>query len=841
MINPLSIFSSVHPAGCDSTRRLHRIAALLLLASLFVFPFSMLIPTAGLSSAVAQDSGVSMDAHAAYDGHFKYGEWVPIWVTLENTGADLGAEVQVRVERSFGATVFSVPVSLPSGARKRLPVYILPNNFTREAEVRLVSQGEVVARQNVSVLGEANIVYLIGIASANQGALSQLKGLDFPGQSRPVSLVNVALEDFPERVEGLRSLDTLIFNDIDTSTLTPGQAEALRGWVSGGGRLVLGGGAGAAATVSGISEGLLPVRPAESVELTSENLSVLADFAGATEIQAAGPFLAAGGTLQDGKILVGRETLPLVVSKSLGSGEVYFIALDLSVAPFEGWSGTVTFWESLLGPGAVYSQGMPPDMSARQLRSSSMPYALSNMPVLDLPSVRNLGLLLGAYILLVGPVNYLVLRKQKKLHWAWVTIPAITVLFSASAFGMGYALRGTDVVLNKIALVELNSDGRADVTTYLGLFSPGQQAYEVEVEGSSLLSPIAGYEDPWSPAVSSGTGGEMIFVQGDRGAVRGLSVGQWSMQNFMAENPWPDFGKIDTDLRLENGAVTGTVRNDTDQILEDVTVVLRKQFVRLGDLAPGQEGEVNLQWQGGEEQRFGSSLSWNLFGDQFNNPVGGVSQREAEMKRSIVEAVFERGPMMALKSSMSGTGGPATNSEMFVLGWLRTAPPEIRVSGRTVGQQATTLVYMPATFKIPVTDRLVLPPGMIPGELVETPFEGGYCGDTSSTGVYLSNGEAIFEFRLPSDVLAYRPEVLNMNLWTDMGWWQSPDVALYDWEVDDWRALKEVRQGDNTLSAPDDLINDAGLIRLRLSGENMQGCIFVDMGIEGTRQDGQGG
>lgn len=784
-----------------------------------------------------QNNGIQMDAAAAYGGVFKYGEWLPVWVTLENSGADLEAEVQVRVQRSTTSTVFSVPVSLPAGARKRLPVYVLPNNFTREVEVRLVSGDELVASQRVSVQPQANISYLIGVASANQGAISQLKGLELPGQARPVALFDVALEDLPERQEGLRSLDLLIFNDIDTSSLTPGQAGAIQAWVSTGGRLVIGGGAGAAKTTSGLPEELLPLEPSGVVDLEGENLAGLADFAGAIEIQAAGPFLAATGLLQDGELLAGDENLPLVTSKSFGSGAVDFISLDLSTSPFEGWSGTASFWEALIGPGGSYPEGLPPDMSPRQLRASSMPYSLGNMPVLDLPSVRSLGLLLGAYILLVGPVNYLVLKHRKKLHWAWISIPLITVLFSASAFAMGYSLRGTDVVLNKIALVELNPAGQGEVTTYMGLFSPGQEDYEVAVEGGSLLSPIVGYEDPWAQ-VPSGTGGEMVFVQSDPGAVRGLTVGQWSMQNFMAESTWPDFGNITTDLDLDGGVISGTVRNDTGHTLEDVTVVLRKNFVRLGSLEPGQSAEVMIPFQTGQEDRFGMSLSWKMYEQQLNAP--GASAREAEMKRSIVESVFERG-IMSPKSSLMISGGSGTGGELYVLGWMRTAPPEVQVSGRTPGQQTTTLVYLRTDFQIPDTERLDLPPGLIPGALVQSPVEGGYCGDINSTGVYLASGEAIFEFRVPAQVRHYQAESLTINLWTDMGWWQSPEVGLWDWQEEDWRPVENAGQGDNQVPEAEDLVSDAGTVRLRLAGDNMQGCIFVDLGMQGVQRDGQGG
>jgi len=93
------------------------------------------------SEVNAQSSAPHMTVTAAYSGYFKYGEWLPVWVELENQGADVDGEVRVEVTSSQGMIVYSVPISLPSGSHKLTVVYVLPNNFSRELVVKLVSQG----------------------------------------------------------------------------------------------------------------------------------------------------------------------------------------------------------------------------------------------------------------------------------------------------------------------------------------------------------------------------------------------------------------------------------------------------------------------------------------------------------------------------------------------------------------------------------------------------------------------------------------------------------------------------------------------------------------------------
>ena len=118
---------------------------------------SSLSATARAATIFDPPPGLEMEAAAAFDGHFKYGEWLPVWVQLENNGPDVEAEVRVRVPGSWGATTFAAPAPLPTGSRKLIPIYVLPNNFSHVLEVELVAQDEVLLSQEVPVKAQANI------------------------------------------------------------------------------------------------------------------------------------------------------------------------------------------------------------------------------------------------------------------------------------------------------------------------------------------------------------------------------------------------------------------------------------------------------------------------------------------------------------------------------------------------------------------------------------------------------------------------------------------------------------------------------------------------------------
>lgn len=796
-------------------------------------------------SAQNSDSPV-IKAVAGYQGNFKYGEWLPVWIELENQGKDIEGEVRIQVSGSLGVTVFAAPVSLPSGSRKQFPLYILPNNFSRELQVDLVSKNKTIASQKFSVKPQANISFFVGLISPERGALTLLNGVTLPGQDRPKVITDLSLSDIPDRPEALRSFDVLILNNIDTSQITPEQVRALEGWVQSGGRLVIGGGAGGMQTAARLSEVLLPGRVQNMYEIGADQVQDLARFSGSQEKIIGQSLVASSIVPVESHILSGSQDRPWVVERPVGQGHVDWVAFDLSGVPFNGWPGTQAFWESLIGPGSAYPENMPFDMSIRQMRGNQLSYALSNIPALDLPSIQGLSILLGIYILVVGPVNYLVLRRLHRLQLAWVTIPAITVLFTAGAFGIGYALRGTDLIMNKIALVEVQPSGSASVTSYLGLFSPRQQSYEIQVNSQGLLSPMSTYDTGmWGSSGTSTTGGEMTFVQGSPSIIKGLTVNQFAMQSFMAEEIWENFGQISGDLYMEGDVLKGTVRNGTNYKLTDVVLVIQNRFARLGDMEPGQEARIDLGLGSLQTDRFGPAISYTIFQDRMNQ--SGPNTREIDLKVNILSSILDNNTYWSKLSSMPVPGsGPAatlTNNPVFVFGWLNQAPPDVAVQNNRLAQQATALVYTTMNYKLPENGPVNLPVGMIPGSLSKAPRDGGICGPAGMASVSMGAGEAEFTFQIPPEITGAQLNALKVNLWRDSGGdWGLPEIALWDWQAENWLSIQTPIIGINVIKDPAALVNGYGSIRLRLkSDSNMYACYYLDLGLEAERVKESGG
>ncbi len=788
-------------------------------------------------------SPLQMTAQAAFGGRFKYGEWLPIFVNLENSGPDLTGEIRVSLTNQTGQLDFALPAELPTGSRKRFTLYILPNNFSRAAKVNFVTAQpgqaeEILLTREVKLSLLPNDRYIIGLVMANIEGLGAMNPPQLEGRRERAELISVSLADLPDRPEGLRVLNALVLNDIDTSELTPAQRTALGQWVAGGGRLVIGGGAGAGRTLAGLPPELQPVTLTQQHDVL--DLPGLETYT-RKPVRVPGPFLVAGAEpapdaviLLDNKVETqganssalasasASKTIPLIVEFSFGAGFVDFIALDLSQSPFDAWAGVTDFAKKLLSPGAAWPNFLPPDIAPQQMTDSQMSYALTNLPALDLPSIRFLGLMLAGYIILVGPANYFILRWRDRLAWAWITIPALTLAFSGLAYGVGLNLRGSDIIVNQISVLETGADGQAaHARTYVGIFSPRRQSYDIELATATLVRPLGQGYDPWSGSVPNS--GTMRVVQGEPARLRGLAVDQWSMQSFVAETAPTEAPGLIARLAATREGLRGEVVNQSNDTWQDVIILFNAQFQKLGDIAPGQTVEVRLDFQNsGMFTGFGSYM---LYQDEFNQ-VGGPS-REITFKQSVLDSTVFNGNRLDLQSGL------------LLIAWRQQSSPlQVSIEGQEIDTQKTTFLYSPLSLNFDEA-QVTVPPGFSTIEILST------TGNTSSCsygpgldGYSVYQGTAELKLSLPSSVRGVQPTHLDLSIRTDGGWPTLPAVELYDQTNQTWVSLEGAKMGLNPIAEAARFYNSeeaAMQVRLSHNDVNGGGCFFLELALEGNR------
>jgi hypothetical protein len=155
---------------------------------------------------------VRCDTLLGWNGVIREGRFVPLLVSVENSGAKLQAVVRVEVtwgglrgfvaQRSFTRQAF-----LPGGATRRIPFVVPLARGARSLRVAVAADGAEVARQEVDLRSLATTDRLVaGISS--ELSLDMVSALSGPNEA--VRLVYPRVDDLPESWAGYDAVDMVV-------------------------------------------------------------------------------------------------------------------------------------------------------------------------------------------------------------------------------------------------------------------------------------------------------------------------------------------------------------------------------------------------------------------------------------------------------------------------------------------------------------------------------------------------------------------------------------------------------------------------------------------------------
>src|SRR5205085_4443816 len=98
-----------------------------------------------------------------------------------------------------------------------------------------------------------------------------------------------------------------------------------------------------------------------------------------------------------------------------------------------------------------------PMPNAKKDLGTQLEEALENFPTVPVISFGWVALFILAYILIVGPLDYLFLKKVvKRLELTWITFPTVVLGISVGAYFTAYWLKGDDQRINKVDLLDID-------------------------------------------------------------------------------------------------------------------------------------------------------------------------------------------------------------------------------------------------------------------------------------------------------------------------------------------------------------------------------------------------
>src|SRR5438132_11278082 len=770
---------------------------------------------AGAAVGAMAADGVTLNVHVGYQDVVKAGEWMPVTIDARNTGAGVDGtlEVQEALNGQPGVTglpLYHESISLATGSSKRIRTYVTVDANGVTITARIVQNGRVIVSKDAASASTTSA--LIGVLS------DQPTSLDGFAAVHPASVaarvVHVRADDIAESAIPLRAFDILAIDDFATDSLTAGQKTAISDFVRAGGDLLLGTGAAWRKTLGGLSPAILPMAVSGTTSVT-------------TALLGGGPVEVATGTPTSAPAWLAAGAQPLLLERRVGAGVVTLATFDWNQEPVAGWSGTGPLLRQLIARAVfgsdsssqttLYAGGPGPVpfgvQSTIGTRSGALSSTLGNLPGLDLPSLQLTRALVLLYVLLVGPVNYLVLGAIRRRALAWVTVPLIAVIAAGGAYGAGVFTKGRSVQANQITILHLQRGwDRAYQETYTGIMVPSRGDYQATISGSRLLiSPIASNGAFGVSALGTASrSGIRVDVDNNNITLPGMTA--FALSGFATES-LTSAPQLAAHIQLVNGTLTGTIENHSDLAFTDAVLVMDDNFQTFGALRPGTTTSVNLDVKAANQS--GQPVYTRIYGSTFFNGMQTNQPTDAQRED------YARTQILSLLLSGGSFNGISLVGTPMLVAWTHQPFQDVTVNGshpRSTSESAVAL-----SLPLDEIGTGSLPSGVVSGRIVDV------VGDSQGQGppgmLLLQSGSVTYEFspslaagrHLTGAALTsfspYMGKVMPAPGGTAAATVQS---EVWDWSRSAW---SEVAYQDNgTTTLPDSAGNpQTGLVRLRFS------------------------
>ncbi|MEK8022274.1 MAG: hypothetical protein AAB229_00535, partial [Candidatus Hydrogenedentota bacterium] len=458
-----------------------------------------------LTNAIPSHSQVvDFTATAGFEGRARPGQYAPLTMTLR-ADESLSGTIRIMTNRD---EICRIPFSLRDGETLRILKNLHLTQYglmiecydQEDSLLARLSQHQIVTQQFYR-----NEIHILDV-SRNPFQVPGLATFPFRGgqtgqnrnSNRPdVVTSHVDASAFPRHSRMLESVDAIIVGDAVLEEFAVPSRAALLNWVYRGGLLILRGGGNADSLERSFLAPYLPLRKLK-VGISDQHVPrissvdsrpypvIVNDYDPLSELSARGM----DNHHESDRLW--RETV-------FGAGRIRLLYFDPSDEPFR--SNSVTAEYVFKKEDATIFDLNNTSNTQNDFRRFPMDL-VTQIADLPGPPITLITFFLLFYIILVGPVNFWFLSRLGRRELAWGSIPAVVLVFSAAALGVGYGSMGGTTTYREfsVILADMN-EGTEEVETLGGIFSAVSQSFELAfspevVSANEVMEPSQGSDNP---------------------------------------------------------------------------------------------------------------------------------------------------------------------------------------------------------------------------------------------------------------------------------------------------------------------------------------------------------
>ena len=433
---------------------------------------------------------VQFDVFMGFAGKARQGEWFPVTFEIFNDGPTFDGQVELRPR--FGDNlVYRYDVELATNTRKRFTLAVFADTNAGWS-AKLKNGGKTVAKHDELRLDNSDPdTVLIGALSGQQAGGPVLPKTRFKrkwdNDRFAPRVAHLQLDTFPDDPIALSGLNALYLNSARAINLRTEQAAALSTWVLGGGHLILAvdqpGDVTSTPWLAGLVRGKFGPVQNSAVGQTLRHWAEAGGYSnvgGLDDDFAAAKLAVAEVRLANGTALFELDDRPVAAEVGRGLGQVRVLGFNPEREPFKSWTNRAWFWARLAKVPAAWFEKEAPQQYGRSSIDGVYGAMLDSRQVSKLPIVWLL-LLLAAYLIIIGPVDRIWLKRINKQMLTWLTFPAYVAIFSLLIYFIGYKLRAGQLELNELHVVDV-LPGQQEVLrgrSYVSIYSPLNDDYRL--------------------------------------------------------------------------------------------------------------------------------------------------------------------------------------------------------------------------------------------------------------------------------------------------------------------------------------------------------------------------
>ncbi len=503
---------------------------------------AQIIPSAASSQEIpVKVTGLDVEIIWDESGAVRVGRDLPITVCVKSSGPAIDGYAAVYAPASQGE-YYKMEESLSVSAGETAEAFFsIPVDYG--TEMLLVefrdADGTLYASEKLTLRpGYGYQELYVGAVSEEEDGLDVFDRLELSEyMGITTRLFPLSEESLPDRVEEYRLYDMILVENLEEITLSEQQLESLDNWVYEGGVAIIGNGGALSAAAS---EGEM-VRERWGKGLYVYCVSPLGETAeGYGNEEQARNFLCDA---------IGRERLT---------------ALENSIQ-----MGTEQYW------------------NARNMTASVDPERL--------PQVWEYAVVLGVYILVLGPLLYAVLKKKGRQSMLRASMVVISLFFAGVIYLMGSRTRFTSPFMNYVSIQEIHG-GTVRETAFINVSSPYNAAYSFRVNKSFDVAPVVSYDyqtgtfDPENNicqlAIRYGEEETEVEINDDIPFTAEYFRLSRSRDQVYGEG-------FSGEIHLFCGEVSGRLTNESETAFEKVCVYAGGFLIMAGDMEPGQQVDLS--------------------------------------------------------------------------------------------------------------------------------------------------------------------------------------------------------------------------------------------------------